>query len=282
MKKVISSIFVLVCILFFAGCENSSVQTETSSTIDSNIVVQHDSSAIHMHGDTIISGMLKLYPLTDSPLFNDAILSLNTPNEGANLKSNIVNFNYDIKNYTLTKPTTQGCCATNCANSAKGQHIHLILNNQPYQAKYSTNFSDTLKDGHYVALSFLSRSYHESIKHYDAYDLRQFTVGKVEAKEVDLTKPLLFYSRPKGEYKGTETQKVLLDFYVVNANISKTEYIVRATINGAVFSLTSWKAYLIEGLPLGNNTIKIELLDKNKQVVNSGFNSIERTVVLSE
>jgi hypothetical protein len=279
--KIKALVIVMLTSLFvLESCENSSVQTETNTPVDSTISDAKSNTTVA--GDTLISGALKLYPLTDSPLFNDAILDLNSPGESETIKNNVVNFNYEIKNYELAKPTTQGCCATNCANSNKGQHIHLILNNEPYQAKYSTSFSDSLKDGHYIALSFLSRSYHESIKHYEAYDLRQFTVGKTELPNADLTKPLLFYSRPKGEYKGAETKKVLLDFYVVNANLSASDYKVRATVNGTAFTLTSWKAYLIEGLPMGESTFKIELLDRDGQIVNSEFNSVERKITLSE
>lgn len=273
------SLFIaLVCVLF--SCEEGSMKKESGTPSDS--IAIEESVNYTTSGDTLMSGSLKLYPLTDSPLFQDAIINLNTPSEGAVIKNNLVEFNYEIKNYELTKPTTTGCCATSCANSSKGQHIHLILNNEPYLAKYSTSFSDSLKDGHYVALSFLSRSYHESIKHYDTYDLRQFTVGAGEEKKVDLTKPLLFYSRPKGEYKGAETQKVLLDFYAVNAHLAPSEYKVRATINGVAFMITTWKAYLMEGLPLGENKVKIELLDKDGNLVNSEFNSTERTFTLSE
>jgi len=278
-KKIWSTAYTMICIGSLFSCEDSSIQSESNTRIDSSYTsVQNPTSAKE---DTLVQGTLKLYPLRSSPLFEDAILNLNSPNEGGLFKTNVVNFNYDIKNFELTAPTLKGECVGECANSLNGQHIHLILNNEPYQAKYTTDFSDTLKDGHYVALSFLSRSYHESIKHYDAYDLRQFTVGATKIK-MDLTKPFLFYSRPKGEYKGKNARKILLDFYVVNAQLAANDYKVRVTINDAVFILTNWEAYIIEGLPIGSHRIKIELLDKNEQLVNSTFNSTERTIVLSE
>ena len=51
-----------------------------------------------------------------------------------------------------------------CANSAEGQHIHLIINNEPYLAKYEPEFEQELPDGNHYILAFLSRSYHQSIK----------------------------------------------------------------------------------------------------------------------
>jgi hypothetical protein len=278
MKTLFRLIAIVIIAAVFNACDehHSETKTHTDSTITDTIAT----TVIHSQGDTLVTGDLKVYTLQDSPLFNDAILTLNTPAEKELLASDKVHFSYDIKNYQLSKPTTEGSCAIECANSSQGQHIHLILNNQPYLAKYTPEFDETLSPGHYVALSFLSRSYHESIKHYEAFDLRQFTVGKVKEKEIDLTQPMLFYSRPKGEYKGKETKKVLLDFYVVNATLGVNDYSVRATIDGHVFSLKAWKGYLIEGLSMGEHTITIELLDKAGHLVKGPYAKTERKIKL--
>lgn len=223
---------------------------------------------------------IELVPLEDSPEFNDAILEWNQPLDGQLLPSGEVAFQYNIKNYKLSAPTTEGTCATHCANSDKGQHIHLILNNQPYLAKYETSFKEKLEDGHYVALSFLSRSYHESIKHYEAYQLCQFDVGKKKGEKVDITQPMMFYSRPKGEYKGKDTESVLLDFYIVNTTLSATGNKVRATINGKMFTIDTWKPFLIKNLPAGTATIKLELVDVAGNVIAGPYNSVERTITI--
>jgi hypothetical protein len=230
---------------------------------------------------------IKLTPVTDSPLFPDASLKLISPVQGEEQlykeDSAKVNFKYEVKNFKLTDQTTDAK-DKHCSNSAKGQHIHLILDNEPYLAKYDTNFSVTLKEGNYVALSFLSRSYHESLKHKKAFDLRQFYVGskknKGKYKITDLKKPLLFYSRPKAEYSGDDAKKVLLDFYIVNCKLSPEGYKVRATINGTEFILTDWQAYAMEGLPMGENTIKLELLDKTNAPVISDFSTVTRKITL--
>jgi hypothetical protein len=46
--------------------------------------------------------------------------------------------------------------------------------------------------------------------------------------------------------------------------------------------LTEWVPYFVEGLPLGDITFKLELLDQDNNLVDSPFNSIERTVTLQE
>ncbi len=223
---------------------------------------------------------IKLTPVTDSPLFPDASLKMTSPATGSVQDTGKVRFQYELKNYKLTDQTSDAK-DKHCSNSAQGQHIHVILNNAPYLAKYETDFSESLPDGNYVVLSFLSRSYHESLKHKSAYDLRHFTVGPAgQPNPVDLTKPLMFYSRPKGEYAGEDTKKVLLDFYLVNCTLSKKGYKVKATINGTEFFLTRWQAFAIEGLPMGENIIQLELLDKENKSVPSPFNPVTRKIVL--
>lgn len=163
----------------------------------------------------------------------------------------------------------------NLANSAKGQHIHFIVNNGPYSAHYENLFTKELKDSTNVILAFLSRSYHESVKNPNAFILTQ--VGE---KQVDLDRELLFYSRPKGTYKGVDTEKLLLDFYLVNTEISKNGNKVRATIQDKEFIIDEWAPYYIEGLSKGEVKIKLELIDSSGSLIDTHFNPSERTIIL--
>ncbi len=218
-------------------------------------------------------------PVNDSPEFPDAILTMKEPGENASVDPGNVKFSFDVTNYEL-KAQTSDADVKMCANSSEGQHIHLILNNGPYTAHYTPDFEQKLDTGNYVVLAFLSRSYHESLKEPNAYVLRQITVGNVKPHTIDLTQPLMFYSRPKGTYTGDDTKKILLDFYLVNVDLSPDGYKVRATINGKEFTLTKWVPYFVEGLPMGTNTFKLELLDNNGNLVNNPFNPVERTITL--
>lgn len=223
---------------------------------------------------------IKLTPVTDSPLFPEASLTLLSLTPQSMVDTGKVRFQYELKNYKLTDQTSDAK-DKHCSNSAQGQHIHLILNNEPYLAKYETDFTVNLKEGNYTALSFLSRSYHESLKHKEAYTLTQFTVGKpTTGNTVDLKNPLMFYSRPKGEYVGADTKKVLLDFYLINCDLSSKGYKVKASINGTEFTLTKWQAFAMEGLPMGENTIQLELLDKDNKRVETAFNPVTRKITL--
>jgi hypothetical protein len=218
----------------------------------------------------------------ESPEFDDSMLEMLSPMENkTNIEPGPVKFSYNVKNYELATQTIDAD-VKNCANSPKGQHIHLILNNQPYSAHYESEFTKDLEEGHYVALSFLSRSYHESIKSYGAANIRQFTVGKEPSGQeiADLSDPHMFYSRPKGTYTGKDAQKVLLDFYLLNTELSEEGNKVRATINGEEFMIDKWQPYFIEGAEMGEMSIKLELLDAKGELIPSPFNPVERTVTL--
>ena len=56
-------------------------------------------------------------------------------------------------------------------------------------------------------------------------------MGDGKESTVDLTTPHMFYSRPKGEYKGSDTKRVILDFYLANTLLSLEGNKVKATIN---------------------------------------------------
>jgi hypothetical protein len=211
--------------------------------------------------------------------FPNATLVMDQPADATTIKADSVKFSYQVHNFQLGVMTGD-YVGKRCANSAQGQHIHQILNNAPYTAHYETGFSKKLPDGHYVCLSFLSRSYHESVKDASAYTLTQFVVGTGVHEAADLTTPHLFYSRPKDTYTGDDTEKVLLDFYLANCNLSANGYQVRATINGTSFKLHKWVPYIMEGLPMGENVIKLELLDNNGLLVKSPFNPVVRRITL--
>jgi len=192
-----------------------------------------------------------------------------------------LNYSFDVQNYELGAQTADAP-VRGIANSEKGQHIHYIVNNGPYTAHYMSDVPDRLKAGSYVVLAFLSRSYHESVKTKGAYFIENITVGDVESSEADLTVPHLFYSRPKGTYSGADTEKVMLDFYLLNETISPEGNKVKATINGSEFMINEWAPHYIEGMPMGENTIKLELMDAEGNLIAGPFNSVERTITLSE
>jgi len=194
--------------------------------------------------------------------------------EDIKIDENDYTFSFDVSDYTLGMQSIKDFDYA-LANSKKGQHIHFIVNNGPYSAHYSESFTKKLDEKNNIILAFLSRSYHESVKNSNAFVLTQ--TGN---EKIDLTDEFLFYSRPKGTYKGVDTEKLLLDFYLVNTNLSSNGNKVKATIQDTEFIIDEWAPYYIEGLPKGEIKIKLELIDASGNLIDSPFNPSNRTVIL--
>lgn len=277
MKK---QIFLWVAAATFGlGACNTST-TQTSESQDADAAQASDTLATGSRG--MEQNGLKLTAFDTSPKFPDARLTLLQPAAGSPVPNMNVAFKYELANYQLTAQTEGH---HDHANSAQGQHIHNIVDNEPYTAHYTTEFTKSVPEGSHVVLSFLSRSYHESLKHKEAYDLRVINVGKSKTgpgADFDAQGQHMFYSRPKGEYVGPDTKKVMLDFYLVNTTLSAEGNKVRATINGTSFTIDRWLPHTIEGLPMGESTIKLELLDKDGNVIPGPFNTVERKITLKE
>lgn len=189
-------------------------------------------------------------------------------------------FNYTIGgDYELGKQTDDAESVM-CANSDKGQHVHLIIDNAPYIAKYDATFDEPVTNGEHYILTFLSRSYHESIKTDQAHRAVKANVTNSSFGEpTKITDPMLFYSRPKGTYTGKkETENVMLDFYPINAPLGD-EYQVKAEINGKEFMIEDWKPYFIKGLPMGENTVTLTLM-AGDSIVDAPLNPVVRTFTL--
>ncbi len=195
---------------------------------------------------------------------------------------------FDVKNYEL-KAQTPDAAGKQCNNSDKGQHIHFIVDNKPYVALYEPKQEVTvpINSEHYI-LCFLSRSYHESIKNRQAGVLAHIKIDDKGALQrlPDPTTPMLFYSRPKGDYLGKDTANVLLDFYPTNVTLG-TDYKVKADIKNetsgknASFTLDAWKPHFIQGLGTGKASITLSLIDKNGKTVDGPNTTVTRNFNLA-
>ena len=231
---------------------------------------------------------ITLEDVPSSPEFPDAALSIGKVDATEQGTDSVkLSFNFDVKNYEL-KAQTLDAKDKLCANSKDGQHIHFILDNQPYQALYEPKNETVVAKGseHYL-VAFLSRSYHQSLKNKDAALIYHFKIndeGKVE-KMPEPTAPMITYSRPKGDYLGKDTENLLLDFYVWNANIG-TDHQVKAAIQNATQDTTillkEWKSYFLKNLAMGENTITLTLTDKDGNPLQGEGTTVSRTINLAQ
>jgi hypothetical protein len=216
----------------------------------------------------------------------------------------------DLKGYKPMKDMTTGM----------GNHIHVILDNQPYEAYYNLDQEFELRnvaDGEHTLRFFPSRPWHESYKNDGAFQMVRFTVkngGADESKPattnanqtmsnantaptpegkdmqnstagaVDAAKPLLTYSRPKGEYKGADADAIMIDFWLTNAKLQGDggEYRVRYSVDGSEAKfIDSWKPIWLSGWTNGKHSVKVELVDKAGNLVdNGGYNSTTREITV--
>lgn len=235
---------------------------------------------------------IELALVANSPEFKDAQLQVkgvkSTIVEGSD--SVKLSFEFDVKNYEL-KNQTLDAEGKMCNNSAKGQHIHFILDNQPYVALYEPKYEVVvpIKSEHYV-MAFLSRSYHESIKSKGAAQLYHFSVnekGQLTKLAVPAT-PMIFYSRPKGDYIGKDTANVLLDFYVWNTTLATDSNKVKAEISNPAIPnhdtaivITDWKPYFIHNLGTGKSKITLTLVDKDGKPLTGDNATVSRNFQLA-
>lgn len=269
--------------LIFA-CQN------TETTADDEIIDISEEEGVplepeHDSPESYEKGGLKIYPKEQIAEFPDAGLEVLEPESEAIIDGESVNFRFKVQDYELSVPTEKA--RMGLAASDKGQHIHLIVDNDPYNAIYDSTFSQSYPAGNHYAIAFLSRSYHESVKSDGAAQVFQFVTGtgdEDDPKMIDIDdEPLLFYSRPKGTYSGKDAEKILFDFYVENAELSEDGYSVLTTINDSLeFNFDVWQPYIIEGLPMGENTIKISLVDAKGVPVYSEVNTTTRTFTLEK
>jgi hypothetical protein len=229
--------------------------------------------------DDTSAPQLTLTKAPASPAYADASLTLNSVEVTSTDSAYMANFDFEVGNYELGVQT-EDAATRGIANSGKGQHIHLIINNGPYSAHYEPDFSKEMQEGSYLVLAFLSRSYHESVKNDNSYIVDVVTVGDAKPMEVDFEAPHMFYSRPKGTYSGKDTEKLMIDFFLLNTTLSPEGNKVRATVNGQEFMIDEWAPYYVEGLEKGEATVKLELLDADGNNIPGPFNTVERKVTL--
>ena len=181
--------------------------------------------------------------------------------------------------------------AKEIANSAKGQHAHIILDNDPYFANYEAGKPfdiGEIQSGAHTLVVFPSRSYHESVKSQGAANIVNFYIGTAKGEfMLNKSKPTIIYSRPKGTYKGEGAKKIMLDFYLNNVELSPEGYKAKYTIKkkdsdneGTSITIADWKPAFVTGLDNGNYIITLQLLDEDGNVVYGAFNNTERTITV--
>lgn len=315
--------FILACcalLLILAGCQQSNDNANTTATtsvtppgVQNLAVVPRPQKIVDMmtargEQDQAMPALKIISPARDAVINNSKV----------DVK---LELSGDLKGYMPHKDPATG----------KGNHIHVILDNQPYEAYYDINQPFELRnvtEGKHTLRVFPSRPWHESFKNEGAFQMVEFTVkgggdaskptttkdgqtmanptkspaaksepsavasatpareGKdfapSKAGDVDPTKPLLTYSRPKGEYKDADADPIMIDFWLLNGKLQGDggQYRVRYSIDGGEAKfLDKWEPIWLSGWINGKHQVKLELVDKDGNPVdNGGYNSTTREI----
>ena len=203
-------------------------------------------------------------------------IRITAPRDGATVRRGDVSLRIDLSNWELAE--------------APGPHVHVIVDNEPYIAVRDVssalnlnelvqeNLGHELAEGTHVVRVFPSRDHHESVKTEGAFAMVTFHYrSETEGFELDADAPLLTFSRPKG--CSPSSDRLLLDFYVTNAELSADGYRVHYSIDDAIEGdIASWVPHWIEGLPEMSHTIELTLLGADGEPVPGPFNQTRRTI----
>jgi hypothetical protein len=308
------TIFLVAALLVFTGCTTN--QDNANTTVTNTVTPPPTQTLTVVGRPQAILDLMKQRGEEDQA---QPVLRIVSPGKDATVNgANVdvtLNLSGDLRGYKPHKDPATG----------KGNHIHVILDNEPYEAYYELDQPFELRnltEGKHTLRVFASRPWHESYKNDQAFQMVSFTVkgggdaskptttnsgqtmannnsapspsstreGKdmhsSKAGEVDPTKPLLTYSRPKGENKGVDADPIMIDFWLSNAKLKGDggEYRVRYIVDDddARF-IEKWEPIWLSGWLSGKHTVRLELLDKDdRPVANGNFNTTAREITVTK
>jgi|GEM_PF-1009710 len=190
-----------------------------------------------------------------------------------------ITFLFEPRNYELGIKTPI-YTSDNIYDDDEGQYIRVLINNDYSIVGHDPIVTVPLSYGNNVVLAYLVRSYHDAVKSEAAYVFTQMPI-KEDAETIDKSKPHIFFLQPDGSYSYGDP--ILLDFFIVNTFLAKEGPKVRVTFDDKTeFIVAKWISCLVEGLSVGEHTIKLELLDKEGKLDPTPFNGTVRTITVEE
>lgn len=308
--KVVLGITFLLSAVFLFGCAGAPMANQSNS---SNVVTDQNQLL------TVVERPQKIKDLMAARGEQDEAaptLKIVEPKADATIPSSTVKVRLDLSG------DLKGYMPHMDEATKTGNHVHVILDNQPYEAYYNIDQPFELRnvaDGEHTLRVFPSRPWHEAYKNAGAFQMVKFTVknggadtskptttntgntmanantaptpeGKdmqsSTAGAVDPTKPLLTFSRPKGEYKGADTDAIMIDFWLTNAKLKDDggNYSVRYSVEGFKSAMINkWQPIWLTGWPAGKYKITLELVDHDGKLVdNGGYNVTTREITITK
>lgn len=263
MKNVL--LLLLVSSLFIA-CNDNSTSTSTSSST---------TAQANNTGAPIVGKNYTLVPINSSIKYTKPpTLTLHDYRNS--------NLTFQPDNFNLRKHTPDEDEMVIPVGPGQGQHIAVWIDGKLMGRTPVPFIKHNLSDGKHYMTAALIKSYYESLKNPEASITRRLIVRDGEIIGHSAVRPeLIMYHQPSGVYKGEDGKRVPFDFYLANVDL-KGAYKVLVDINNGKdqFYINGWQSYYIEGLPKGENIIKLYLVYNNGEVVNSPINMVQETFTI--
>lgn len=244
-----------------ASCNLSNKKSTDNVVSDSQNLAANDATGIEI----IYKDGITLTEISQET--SEASLKLVSPSLVSDIAEGKVKFDFEVKGVDV---------------GDNDGAINFSLNNAKVNSYPSNSVSKTLYEDEYVFTSFIVDENGVSIKDNNAIVANVINIGNAPDAELGFSPDSshIFYNKPYGTYVGEAAKKILLDFVVLNAELSESGKRVRVLINGTEFVLNSWKSYTIEGLPMGENVVRVDLVNDLGVVPGPYNRGDERTITL--
>ena len=269
--KIIKFCLLLFCLTYLIGCSQVKLKDSWSSNTTKVFNVQNNGLLAETPPPQIIK---KLNQQLEQ---HQPQVQIIFPQPEQILKQTNINIQLEVKDLPIFQDE----------KSKLGNHVNLILDNEPLKQIYDLTSPVILKDiapGTHTIRAFAVRPWEESFKNEGAYAQATFSVlTETNNNAPDNNLPLLTYNSPTETY-GAEP--FLLDFYLTNAplhsvaqkNPQLRDWMIKATVNGESFYLENWQPIYLKGLNKGENWIQLELVDQEGKSIENVFNNTVRVI----
>lgn len=155
------------------------------------------------------------------------------------------------------------------ARTNKGTQVHICLDHQQHSLANDNIIDYPIADGDHQLYAFLVSSHFESIKTPAAVFAKAITIRNGQlARSLPLTAPAVVYNTPFGTHKLLPTDSLLVDFVLVNTNLSPDGNRVQLQLDDqAPWVVDRWQAYRLTGLSVGSHRLRLTLLNRAGQAI---------------
>ena len=242
-----------------AGDDVATEQAKASDSFDKKVL-------------TVQKNGITLTEFTDYPVFSDAELTMVSPKDKARVGTN--DFEFEVKNFKLGEQTVDAA-QTGFRDDIDGQNIKFFYSGHLPKSSNTTIITENLSGGENYIFAVLARSYNLSIHAASkGFVMSKISIGDRASKIENAKGMHVVPISPIGSYEYEESNKVLLDFFLVNTTLSDKGNYVLVTIDNTEFEIRKWAPFVIEGLPAGMHFVSYKLMDAAHHLIPGPFNDM--------